>query len=677
MMEILSQQGFILAIISFGIGALGSLIFGKSEYIAHRLGSFFAVVGSLLGFASGLAVILSGNHPLINIPSLLPLISINISIDALSAFFVAVISAVAFLATVYGIGYMNHFRKLRSFYFFYNIFIASMLLVVTAQNAFYFLMVWELMSLSSYFLVIFKNEEEDNVRAGLVYLIMTHIGTAFISLAFLIIYRFAGSFDFEMIKNNFGALPAAAQFWSLLFALIGFGIKAGIIPLHSWLPKAHPAAPSHVSALMSGVMIKIGIFMLIKFFLDFAPAVSVWWGLAILLLGAVSSLLGVLYALTEHDIKRLLAYHSVENIGIILMGLGSAVTFSALGFKSLALVGITASLFHIMNHAVFKALLFLGAGAVVMQTHSKNMEEYGGLIKRMPQTTFFFLIGSVAISALPPFNGFASEWLTFQALFSGISSSGFFVKSVFFAAAASLAFTGGLAAACFVKAFGITFLARPRSKESRQAEEVKFPLRFSMAALSLLALALGIFSGAAVSWLAKISTTLRSFQGIDIASLGENQLNVANINLSAQLSMPFVAAAVIFALAITVLGVYIVSRKQKVKICGTWDCGTELTPRMEITGTGFSRSLISIFKGVLKPTKQTDSEYHDADMRYFAKSSKVELGIRDIYESYLNEPLHKIMLLLAEQAKKIQSGNINLYVLYIFIALIATFIFAL
>src|SRR3989344_5882219 len=319
------------------------------------------------------------------------------------------------------------------------------------------------MSIASYFLVVYDRNDPANIKAGSLYLVMTYVGTAFIILAFLFLYKYTGSFDFSAIASGIALVPQSVKNAIFIFALIGFGIKAGIIPLHIWLPAAHPAAPSHVSALMSGVMIKTGIYMMMRLFLDILQPVPLWWGETVLVIGAVSSLLGVLYALTEHDIKRLLAYHSIENIGIILLGLGSALTFSSLGMPSLALLGIVAALFHTVNHAVFKSLLFLGAGAVINETHTRNMEEYGGLIRYMPQTAFFFLVGSMAISAIPPFNGFFSEWLTFQSLFEGIRILDTSVRWIFILAAGVLAFTGGFAAACFVKAFGVTFLARPRS----------------------------------------------------------------------------------------------------------------------------------------------------------------------------------------------------------------------
>ncbi|PIZ96717.1 MAG: hydrogenase 4 subunit B, partial [Candidatus Levybacteria bacterium CG_4_10_14_0_2_um_filter_36_16] len=540
----------------------------------------------------------------------------------------------------------------------------------------YFLFVWEIMSLSSLFLVIFENKKLQIIKSGFIYFIMTHAATAFILLSFLLLFQFTGSFDFETIKQHFASIPFVIQTIIFLCMIIGFGTKAGIVPFHIWLPWAHSAAPSHVSSLMSGVMIKIGIFMLFKMFLDILPQTPLWLGYVVLIIGAVSSILGVLYALSEHDIKRLLAYHSIENIGIILLGLGSGLIFIALKQPSLAMLAITAGLFHTLNHAVFKSLLFLGAGSVISQTHTRNIEEYGGLIKLMPYTAIFFLVGAVAISGLPPFNGFVSEWLTFQSLFSGIATSSILIKSIFIFGAACLTFTGGLAAACFVKAFGITFLARSRSIESEKATEVSPLLLISMGTLAVLCLTLGVFSFFVITNIQLIVKNLSLFSS-KTSSLSSTGISLQVNQNVAHLNMPviFLVMAVFIALSFGL--VYIVSRKQKVVLRTVWDCGfNALSPKMEITATGFSRTLILIFRGIFQPSKQHEIEYVDADIRYFSKSKTVTLGIVNIYEAYLYYPLHNGLSIISKQIRKIQSGNVNQYLLYIFILLLGLLIFA-
>ena len=499
---------------------------------------------------------------------------------------------------------------------------------------------------------------------------MTHVGTAFIILAALLLYKFTGSFEFGVIQANASLIPSSIKNIIFFLAVIGFGTKSGIIPFHIWLPDAHPAAPSHVSALMSGVMIKTGIYMMIRVFLYMIWPVPVWWGLALLVLGSISSLLGVLYALTEHDIKRLLAYHSIENIGIILLGLGSAITFLSLNMPALALLGLTAALFHTINHATFKSLLFLSAGSVISQTHTRNMEEYGGLIKYMPYTALFFLIGSMAISVLPPFNGFFSEWLTFQSLFQGIALLPLYEKWIFILAAGSLAFTGGLALTCFVKAFGATFLARPRSAKVSCAKESSFSLRIAMGSIALACLLLGLCSGYVTVFIENIGKDLAVFRNTASFIASSGQGIVAGKGFGS-VSAPLLFVFFVFVIVLTIgIVKFTINRNQKVKTGATWDCGADLSPRMEITATGFSRSIILIFKGILRPSIQHDVEYHDAQSRYLPKSRTIVLGVHDVYQVYLYQPLHNMINAISSRVKNIQSGNTNAYVLYIFITLI-------
>jgi len=677
MLNFSSQSLFFISLLLFAVGAIGALLLGKNDRKANAWGNMLGCMGSLGGILAAVRVLFWGEKFSVSFDSSFPLIRLSFHLDNLSAFFMLVISLIALLASIYALGYAKHFfgkYNLGTLGFLYNLFIAGMLLVVTAGNAIFFLIVWEIMSLASYFLVVFDRQDKNNVKAGTLYFVMTHIGTAFIILAFLLLYKLTGSLDFSVMKNNLGQTPVIFKNIVFVLALVGFGTKAGIIPLHIWLPSAHPAAPTQVSALMSGVMIKTGIYMMIRIFMDVFPGAPLWWGLVILSIGAVSSLLGVLYALSEHDIKRLLAYHSIENIGIILLGLGSAMVFLSLDMQALAVLGLAAALFHTLNHAVFKSLLFMGAGSVIAKTHTRNIEEYGGLIHLMPQTAFFFLIGSMAISALPPFNGFFSEWLIFQALFSGINSAGLLASWVFILSAGALAFTGGLAAACFVKAFGTTFLARPRSEEAKQAKEVDLSLRIGMGTLAGLTLVLGVLAGPICKVLVRVAGSLGNLQNAQAAAnFGIFSSHLKN-NFAA-LSMPGILFFLLLALAVTFVLVYGTTRKQKVKIGRVWDCGTDLSPRMEITATGFSRAIITIFGGILQPTKQTAVEYRDADMRYFKKTNVVSLKTKDVYGSYLYGPGQKLVERFSRYTKKIQSGNINAYILYIFMTLIALIIF--
>jgi len=645
-------------IIIFLIGAFGSLILQRDDRLANIWSNSLAIIGALWGLIFSITNFLyRTNSTFIIGKNTLPILSLSLKIDQLSTFFIFIISLITLFSSIYALDYVKHYFKkynIGALGFFFHLFIVGMLLVVTSSNGIFFLIAWEIMSVASYFLVIYDRNDLKNVQAGFTYLVMTHIGTVFIIIAFLIMYRFTGSFDFDAIKSGSLSIPQLMKNVIFILALIGFGTKAGIVPFHIWLPVAHPAAPSHVSALMSGVMIKTGIYMMIRIFLDLMQPVPVWWGLLILIIGSISSLLGVLFALTEHDIKKLLAYHSIENIGIILLGLGSSLTFTSLNMPGLALLSLTASLFHTLNHATFKSLLFMGAGAVINETHTRNMEEYGGLIRYMPQTALFFLVGSMAISALPPFNGFFSEWLTYQALFQGIFTLDSTIKWIFIFATGSLAFTGGLALACFVKAFGATFLARSRSEEKHQIKEAPLSLRIGMGGLALLTLILGIFSGKIITFAQK------------------------NVHLSSSVSAPnFFVSFLVIILAVILIARYLINKNQKEIVSGTWDCGTTLGPRMEITATGFARSIILIFKGILKPTIQHDIEYHDSENRYLPKSKLVTLKVQDIHHSYFYQPLKQIINIISFKIKRTQSGITNAYILYIFIALIVALFFIL
>jgi hydrogenase-4 component B len=679
MLNILSPQtSFFASLMLLALGALGSLAWRKNDTLANIWGNSLAALAAILALISSSMVLIFGSSFSYAINSTLPLLSISFHVDLLSAFFIFVISLIAIMSSIYGLGYVKHFYgkyDIGALGFFYNLFIAGMLMVASAHNGLFFLIVWEIMSLASYFLVIFENKEKENVRAGSLYFVMTHIGTAFITLAFLLLYSATGSFDFGIIKENISSVTPVTGSFVFVLMLIGFGTKAGIIPFHIWLPSAHPAAPTHVSALMSGVMIKTGIYMLIRLFIDLMPGLPVWCGMVVLIIGAVSSLVGVLYALTEHDIKKLLAYHSIENIGIIMLGLGSSLVFLALDLKVLALLALVAALFHTLNHAVFKSLLFLGAGSVISKMHTRNMEEYGGLIKYMPQTAFFFLIGSMAISALPPFNGFFSEWLTFQSLFSGIKNLDVSIQWVFILAAGALAFTGGLAAACFVKAFGATFLARPRSTEVKEVKEVGLALKISMAILAALTLVIGLLSGTITRVIERVAANLSIFNLTKSPFSPSTGAELHLQNGFASVSLPIVFASLVLVLALVFLFVSLSTRKRKVKIERTWDCGTSLTPRMEITATGFARSIVVIFKGILKSTKQTMVEYRDADIRYFPKTNVVKLEIEDFWNVHFYKPVQNGVIRISELTKKIQNGNVNAYVLYIFLTLIGLLLF--
>jgi hydrogenase-4 component B len=440
------------------------------------------------------------------VPLGLPWQGAHFRLDALSSFFGSVTGLGGAAASLFALGYGRHEREPGRVLPFYPLFLAGMNLVVLADDAFSFLLSWEFMSLSSWALVMAHHQDRDNARAGYVYLVMASFGTFALLLAFGLLAAAGGDYTFDAMRATAHA-PAAIPL-VLLLALLGAGSKAGLVPLHAWLPLAHPAAPSQVSALMSGVMTKVAVYGFIRIVFELSGPPEWWTGFLVLLAGGATAVIGVLYALMQHDLKRLLAYHTVENIGIIFIGLGLALAFGANGLPAAAALALTAALFHVFNHSVFKSLLFFGAGAVLAATGERDMERLGGLVRRMPRTALAFLVGCVAISALPPLNGFVSEWLTFQAILQSPELPQWALKMMVPAVGGMLALSAALAAACFVKAYGISFLGRARGEAARAARETDGFSLAAMFALAAICLAAGILPGFVIDALAPATEAL-------------------------------------------------------------------------------------------------------------------------------------------------------------------------
>lgn len=601
--------------------------------------------------------------------------NISFSFDALSLFFLVTIFVVTLPSLVYSFGYLKReYSPAKIFVgnFLLILFVFSMMLVVTASNLIFFLVAWEFMSLVSYFLVLFDTENEKSIQAGTIYIVMTHIGTAFLIAAFLLLFKYTGSFDFISVKNTCYAMPVQIRNLVFIFLLIGFGTKAGIVPLHIWLPYAHPQAPSHISSIMSGVMIKTAIYGIIRFVIFILGVNSSWWGILILILALVSCLVGVIYALMEHDIKRLLAYHSVENIGIILLGVGLSMFFLSLNLQYLAVLSLIAGLYHLINHAIFKGLLFLCAGSVYKATGTRNIEKLGGLIKKMPHTATCFLLGAMAISALPPLNGFVSEWLTLQAFFLGAINVMGGTKLFLGICAAMLALTSGLAAACFVKAFGITFLALPRSRYAQNAKEVSLSMKMGMYFLSSLTVIFGLAAVLIVKLLAKVAGAAT---GIDIRNMS---FALNNFTLSPQagkyiyLSTPLLAL-VLIASGIIAFTAYILFGRQKTSIYKTWDCGYyKIDSRNEYTATAFSKPFRIAFSFFLLPYRKTRKI---KESFYYIKSFAYETHTTKIFKKYIYEPVLALVFNSAKFMRRIQPGSIHLYLSYILATVLLLIIF--
>lgn len=658
------ESYFNIGVLFFIFGAAIALMplrKGKNYiYILSSLGALNLVISGLY-LSSGMEIHIPSIH-------IAPALEFVFRGDALSGFFVTVISILTLSVSIYSIGYTKDIGNKGLMGFLYNLFILSMYAVILSGNIITFLISWETMSVISYFLVTFDRDKQ-SAKAGLIYAVMTHIGTAFIIALFLLLYKSTGHMDFPGIKALTTTLPADVKSIVFIFSIIGFGTKAGIIPLHTWLPKAHPAAPSNISALMSGVMIKTGIYGFVRISMDIMGQGPNWWGITIIVIGAVSSIIGVLYALMEHDLKRLLAYHSVENIGIILLGIGASMMFRSNGLYTLSAIALIAGLYHTLNHAMFKGLLFLGAGSVMHATHTKNMEDMGGLIKSMPYTAITFLIGSVSICALPPFNGFVSEWLTYQSLLLGFKSSPITSKIISPLGGAALALTGALAAACFVKAFGIAFLGMPRSHHAENAKESPPSMVIGMTILALLCLMFGIVPDAVIRMLSSSVFQLTGSYGILSGDwflyINETVATLSPVSILITVLVMFIATIVF------ILGV---GGRRKITYSDSWDCGIpSLNSKMQYTATAFTKPIRMIFKRIYLPKRELRVLYHVKP--FFVKSIQYSGEITPFFEKYIYEPVTIFIHKVAGKVRLLQSGSLHLYLLYILITLIFLLIF--
>jgi formate hydrogenlyase subunit 3/multisubunit Na+/H+ antiporter MnhD subunit len=628
----------------------------------ERPSTGIALGGLLLGSLAGLEPVI---HVLRYHESLsmrlswsVPMGSFSLGCDSLSAFFLLPVLILSSLAGIYGASYLHTWsgrKNLGACWFFFNALVASMVLVLVARNGVLFLIAWEVMALASYFLVVFEDETEEVRRAGRTYLIATHLSGAALLVLFLILGQSSGSLDFDTFRA--GGAHAGIAAASFLLALIGFGTKAGFVPFHVWLPEAHPASPSHVSAVMSGVMIKTGIYGLLRT-LSFLGPPPAWWGWVLLCIGAVSGILGVLFALAQHDLKRLLAYHSVENMGIIALGLGLGLLGKSYDLPAMAYLGFAGALLHVVNHALFKGLLFLGAGSVAHATHSREIDRMGGLLKRMPWTGTLFLIGSAAICGLPPFNGFASELLIYLASLKGIVTLGPAGAASGVIAVGSLALIGGLAVACFAKAFGIAFLGEPRGDAAREATEIGWSMRTPMILLAAGCIGIGLFASIVVSGL----------RGVVVRVAGLSATEAAGPTMAVE-SLRRVAfgstALLLLVVAFAMLRRALLARRH-VATAVTWDCGyVAPDARMQYTASGFAQPLTSLFRFALR-THRDSSPPHGL----FPVESALSTHTPDPMHGSIYGPAFTGVGRLLSRQRWLQSGQMQLYILYIILTLL-------
>lgn len=662
---------FIITIILFSLGAISGFFFTRDPKTAKIITNGFAIAASATGAVFAFFALMSPAPFEIGFSSVFSVPLFSFYIDHLSAFFILLTSAAGAIVSIFAFGYLAHGQRSGAqtafLGFLYNLFICSMVLVVSAGNAITFLVAWELMSILSYFLVTSEYEKSENLKAGFLYVVMTQAGTVFLMTAFFLFFKETGSLQFSDWRAAGGLMPEFIKNIIFVSALIGFGAKAGIAPFHIWLPEAHPAAPSHVSALMSGIMIKIAIYGLLRFVFSFMGGeMAWWWGAAVIILGSLSAIIGALYAIMEKDIKRFLAYSSIENVGIIFIGIGSALIFSFNHSPLLAGLALAAALYHILSHSVFKSLLFMGAGAIHSATGLKNMEKLGGLAKVMPFTAVFFLIGAMAMSALPLLTGFVSEWLIFQSLLNNLFSAGIGIKIIVSISIALLALTSALALAAAVRAFGISFLALPRSSASAGAKEADRSMLAGMSVPAVLCFVFGLFPFFGFALIRPVLSSL----GI-AGSFAAGVFSVFPIQ-----NMPFgispITVAALFAgiiLFVSLLAILLWGKHQKRK-SPTWACGRALEPRMEYTAAGLAMPFRMIFASIYRPAQNIERETLDGT-GYLVKTIRYEETIEPLFEKYIYRPLVRAIETISAGTRKIHSGNINLYLGYIFATLVA------
>jgi formate hydrogenlyase subunit 3/multisubunit Na+/H+ antiporter MnhD subunit len=617
---------------------------------------------ALLGVACSQLLAAADPPPGMTLPIGLPWIGAHFRIDALSAFFLLVTNLGGAGASLFAIGYGEHETAPGRVLPFYPAFLAGMNLVVLADDAFTFLIAWEFMSLSSWALVMAHHTEAENRRAGLIYIVMASFGTLMLLLAFGLLAGSGGSYAFSEIRSAAAALPGLA----LILVLIGTGSKAGLVPLHVWLPLAHPAAPSHVSALMSGVMTKVAVYGFVRIAFDLMGPAAWWWSILVIAIAGITCVMGVLSALMQHDLKRLLAYHTVENIGIIFIGLGLALAFSAYAMHAAAALALTAALFHVFNHCLFKSLLFFGAGAVLTATGERDMEHLGGLIHNMPLTAFAFLSGCVAISALPPLNGFVSEWLTFQAILLSPALPSWGLKLLVPAVGAMLALSAALAAACFVKAFGVTFLGRPRTPVAASANETDRASLAAMLGFALLCLLSGILPGLAIDGLAPVTQALvgahmptqAALPWLSIVPIAESRSSYNGL-----LVFVFIGLS-------TLLTIEVIHRfaSRQVRRGPAWDCGFfDPSPATQYTADSFAQPIRRVFGSVVFRATESLDMPPPGD----ARPSRLIVIVRDLVWEGLYAPIAGIVAALAEWLNRLQFLTIRQYLSLVFVALVA------
>ena len=631
--------------------------------LGQRIATLTMIVATVGGLSGAVMTLFHRQHVTYQIAWPFPFGPAECGVDPLTAFFALPILTVAVCCSIYALDYWPALRNPRTaskLTFFFGLLVSSMLFVIMSRSAGIFLLAWEIMALSAYFVLTTDDHKPEVRDAGTLYMICTHTGTLALFALFALLKNFSGAFTFPSAGSLIASAPLATAIF--LVALFGFGFKAGLMPLHVWLPSAHANAPSHVSAIMSGVILKIGIYGLLRT-LSFFTGIPLWWGMVIIVLGMVSGIVGVLFALGQHDLKRLLAYHSIENIGIITMGIGTALIGSATGSPILILLGLAGALLHVLNHAIFKALLFLGAGSVIHAVASREIDRMGGLLRPMPWTAVSFIIGAVAICGLPPLNGFVSEFLIYLGFFNGsISGSGAGAIGTALAAPA-LALIGGLAVACFVKVVGVVFLGSPRTPLPASVHEATWAMRIPMIILASVCLIIGVAPVAVAPLLESV-----------VSAWLPNSSEPVSLAAAAPLAWISILAIALLAVMFSVMIWYRGKvKKASVAATSTWGCAfLAPTSRMQYSASSFADILVSLFAAILRLERHAPhiSEPFPANPHF--ESHVPEAVLERIYLPLISRIYEKFLPI-----RRLQHGQLHLYILYTFITLIVLIVVSL
>lgn len=653
-----------IAIIIYICGMLTTFLPKKIELVAHYSSVLAAVSASGLLLYKVVVFLLGSDELLLRGE----LAFFHFNIDRWSSVFLLITALAGVIISIYAWGYAKSYlgKRIRLLGGLWNAFLLSMILVLISADVFSFLLAWELMAVVSFLLVNHEAENKETHNAAYQYLVMTHIGTASIMIAFLLIGSQASDLNFASLSHT--NLTPLLRNMAFITAFAGFALKAGLMPLHVWLPNAHPAAPSHVSALMSGVMLKIAVYGFGRFIFEFLGPVEFWWGALVLIVGLISAFLGALYAQMEIDIKRILAYSSVENMGIIFGAIGAGMLLLTTNRHDYALIGFLAAIVHCLNHSVMKSLLFMSSGALMHATGTKDIEKMGGLAKKMPWTATLTFIGSMSLAALPLTGGFIGEWLALHSFVTLVNSTE--AQGLRLLGALALVLFGlasALAIGCFVRFFGIAFLGKGRSKSVEQVKEVSWSMRFGMGIASVLILIMGIVPGTFV-------TVLQSAvqkPNVLWRSLGDNHKIWWFGSGSYASYSPLVLLAV-FALVLLLLALIVCRSKIFVKKDVTWNCGTYPTARQQYSATGFSKPLRRAFDFLLKP--QRTATYLKKEHSYFGSEVEYKLTIPDRFTEKLYLPVQHYMVWSASLLRRIQQGSVRLYVSYVMVTMLLVLI---